>query len=202
MKKSQSPDRSCSETEARKIISPDGASALIGIITGGWQDYLDEGRRRSRRTRAGIVWEAMIERADEDLKDFDGVSQVSIHGSRAYVLSDRLLMRLKKHDRRLRTSNVPTAVQRVLAQGYFDGMPDLAHITCGYILDKAEAGIERLVVVRTVRGKPIWHFDLRDLAAGNLVPPQPILPGIDGSDDIAPLPSIRRRAKDAEGEDQ
>lgn len=188
----------------RQIIGTEGAEAFIGVISGGWGAYLDERRVRSRRTRANVVWDNMVEVADRDLvAHFDGVHRVDIHGSAAYVLSDRLLLRFKKHDRKMRTSNVLTAVQGALwRQGYLDGMPDLAHVTCGYVLDKAEAGIEKFVVVRATarQRKPEWIIDLAELAAGKVTPVQPVLPGIDGqADEVAPLPSIRRRrAEDSE----
>jgi hypothetical protein len=202
MTKSQAAGRWCSEAEARRVIGPAGAATLIDIISGGWQAYLDEGRlRRLRRTRAGIVWEGMIERADHDLLDnFDGVRKVNLPESAGYVLCERILLRFKKHDRTMRTTNVPTVVQRVLnRQGHFDDMPDLAHVTCGYVLDGAEAGIEKWIVARPVRRRNEWVIDLRDLAAGTLAPVQPILPGLDGGDQDAPLPSIRRRAESEEG---
>jgi hypothetical protein len=200
MRNSQAGGRWCSETEVRQIIGTDGAEALIGVISGGWQAYLDERRVRSRRTRANVVWDQMIDIADRDLvTGFEGVRPVSIYGSTAYVFNDRLLLRFKKHDRKMRTSNVLTAVQDVLArQGYLDGMPDLAHVTCGYVLDKAEAGIEKCVVVRATarKRKPDWVIDLADLAAGNIAPVQLVLPGLDGqAEQVAPLPSIRRRDK-------
>jgi hypothetical protein len=204
MGNSQGGGRSCSETEVRRIIGAEGAEALIGVISGGWQVYLDERRVRSRRTRANIVWDNMVELADKELVGhFDGVRRVDIHGSAAYVLNDRLLLRFKKHDRKMRTSNIMTAVQSALwFQGHLDGMPDLAHVTCGYILDKADAGIEKFVVVRSTgkKRKPDWHIDLTDLAAGNLVPVQPFIPGIDAqADQIAQLPSIRRRKTESTG---
>lgn len=187
----------CSEAEVRQIIGPDGARTLIDIISGGWQAYLDEGRVRRRRTRAGIVWEAMIDLADRDLvTQFDGVRKVELPDSAAYVLRDRILLRFKKHDQKLRTTNVKTAVQRALArQGYLDDMPDLAHVTCGYVLDKAEAGIEKWIIVRSVGRRTEWVIDLTELAAGTLAPTQPLLPGFEAAEEIAPLPSIRRRAE-------
>jgi hypothetical protein len=201
MTKSQAAGRWCSEAEARRVIGPAGAATLIDIISGGWQVYLDEGRVRRRRTRAGIVWEGMIERADRDLRDsFDGVRKVELPESAGYVLCERILLRFKKHDRAMRTTNVSTVMQRVLnRQGYLDGMPDLAHVTCGYVLDRAEAGIEKWIVTRPLRRRNEWVIDLRDLAAGTLAPVQPILPGMDGGDQDAPLPSIRRRAESEEG---
>lgn len=202
MRYGQAGGRWCSETEVRRIIGADGAEALVGVISGGWQGYLDERRVRSRRTRANVVWDNMVERADKELVGhFNGVRRVDVHGSAAYVLNDRLLLRFKKHDRKMRTSNIMTAVQSSLwRQGYLDGMPDLAHVTCGYILDKAEAGIEKFVVVRATasKRKPEWYIDLADLAAGNLAPVQPVIPGIDSQgDQVAALPSIRRRRSES-----
>jgi hypothetical protein len=202
MKKSHATDGPCTEAEVRQIIGADGAATLIEIIAGAWQDFVDEGQRRMRRTRAGIVWEHMIERADSDLlTKFDGVRRVDLPDSAAYVLRERILLRFKKHDRHMRTSNVSTVVQRVLArQGYLDGMPELAHVTCGYMLDTAEAGIEKFLVVRSVRGDK-WFIDLQELASGVLAPVQPVIPGLESTDE-APLPSIRRRAETDEDRDR
>ena len=203
MRNSQAVGGWCSEAEVRQIIGADGAATLIDIISGAWQAYLDERQVRRRRTRSGIVWEGMIERADRDLlTKFDGVRKVELPESAAYVLRERIVLRFKKHDRKMRTTNVPTAVQRFLArQGHFDVMPDLAHVTCGYVLDKAEAGVEKWVIARPVRRRTEWVIDLRELAAGMLAPMQPMLPGIDGADQVAPLPSIRRRTETGEGGD-
>ena len=183
----------------RQIVGKDGASALVGVVRGGWQDFRAEGRTRTRSGRAMIVWEYMVARASADLADvFDGVRPVLVGGLPAFVLRDRILMRFKKHDRMLRTSNVQTKTQVAVArQGYFDGMPGLAYVTCGYVLDKAEAGIERCVVVRSRRGSK-WSIDLEELAAGQLAPAQPILPGSERPHELAPLPSITRRAKEDE----
>lgn len=192
---------SCTEAEVRQIVGPEGASALMGIVKGGWQDYLDEGRARTRSGRAMIVWDNMIARANVELAGaFHGVRQVDLSGMPAYVLRERILVRFKKHDRMLRTGNVLTNVQRaVMQQGYFDGMPGLAFVTCGYVLDKAEAGIEHYVIVRSRHGSR-WSIDLQELAVGQVAPAQPILPGTERPDELAPLPSIRRRAKDESGD--
>jgi hypothetical protein len=121
MAKGQAAGGSCTEAEVRRIIGPAGAAAFIDVISGAWQDYLAEGKKRSRRTRAGVVWDHMVSRTDTDMVPyFVGMRRVSLRHSPAYVLRDRILVRLKMHHRNLRTSNVPTAVQRMLlVQGYF-----------------------------------------------------------------------------------
>lgn len=195
-----------SEGEARKIVGVEGAKRLIEIVEGAWQDHLDEGRRRGLRARASIVWDHMIRRADEALVEgMEGVRRTELQGSAGYVLRERMLLRFKKHSRALATRNYPTRTQiRLNGQGFLDGMPQLAHVTCGYILDKVEAGIEKIILVRTVAGQIEWFIDLRELATGVLAPVTPILPSLPGSGaaEIAALPSIARVARKEDGDGQ
>ncbi|WP_431901275.1 hypothetical protein [Micromonospora chalcea] len=190
------------EAEARKIIGVDGAQALVKIVGSAWKRFLDEGIKRSPTTRAGVVWDYMVEAADQHLLGkFDGVQRVMLDKSPAYVLRNRVLLRFKKHDRAMLTRNIPTELQRRIAQnGFFDGMPGLAVLTCGYILDKAEAGIEKIVAVRSIGGTVDWHIDLPELASGVLAPLKPIIPNIGGSEEVASLPSIARVARKEDGD--
>jgi len=193
-----------SEGEARKIVGVDGAERLVEIVEGAWQDHLDEGQSRGVRARASIVWDYMIKRADDVLvRGMEGVRRVELPGSAGYVLRERMFMRFKKHNREMFPKNYPTPVQiRLDRAGFLDGMPQLAHVTCGYILDKVEAGIEKIVLVRKVAGQVEWFIDLRELAAGVLAPVTPILPSLPGSGaaEIAALPSIARVAREEDGD--
>lgn len=193
----------CSEAEARQIIGVDGASVLVQIVEEAWKSHQDERRQRRSRARAGIVWEYMVDGADKHLATMDGVTRVMLTSDTpGYVLRARLLVRFKKHDKKCKTSNVATNVQKRLAStGTFDGMPNLAHISCGYILDAAEAGIEAIVVSRIVGNEVEWWIDLRELAAGTLAPMKPILPDLDGAAaELPPLPSIARVRHENKGD--
>jgi hypothetical protein len=192
------------EAQARQIIGIEGARVLVEIITSAWKDHIDEGRPRGRRTRADIVWEYMTTRADEELAAMEGVSRTERYGSPLYVLRDRMILRFKKHNQDFETRNYQTAEQRKLAsQGHFDGLPDLPHVSCGYVLDAADADIDKLVVVRRVEGYVEWFIDLIDLASGTIEPATPIIPDFPtvAGEDIAPLPSIRIKRAEESGED-
>ena len=191
----------CSEAEARQIIGPGGAAVMIDIVEGAWEAYQDEARRRRPRARANIVWEYMADLAEDLLSPMDGVERVDLTADTpGFVLRGRLLVRFKKHDKKCRTSNVATRVQTRLAEtGTFDGMPARAHVSCGYILDAAEAGIGAIVVSRMIENKVEWWIDLRELAAGQLAPVQPIIPDLDVAGQLAPLPSIAGPAEKQEG---
>ena len=188
------------EAEARKIIGKDGAQTLVEIIEGAWQDHVDEDRRRSPSTRASIVWDYMTQRADGDLVDgFEGVDRIERHERPLYVLQNRLILGFKKHTGEMLTRNYPTASQQALnEQGAFDGLP-WPHVSCGYVLDKADAGIDQLLVVRRVGKKVEWFIPLRELADGVIEPLAPILWGPTAGDSLAELPSIRKRAKTESG---
>jgi hypothetical protein len=192
------------EAEARQLVGVEGAERLIGVVEGAWQDHLDEGRRRSVSARAMVVWDHMIRRADGDFAEsMEGVERTELHGSPAYTVRERMLLRFKKHNSGLLPKNYPTRAQVSLSrQGFFAGMPSLAHVTCGYVLDKVEAGIEKVVLVRNVAGRLEWFIDLRELAAGVLAPVTPILTSLPGSGaaEIASLPSIIGVAREEDGD--
>ncbi len=162
-----------SEAVARKIIGVQGAEVILSIIDGAWSDHIAEGRLRKPWTRASIVWDYMESRAEEAFAGADGVRQVTREQRSMFVLRDRFLLRFKKHTRELQTRNYRTpAQQRVAVQGSFDDFPALPAISCGYVLDQAEAGIESFVVVNRIDG---WSIDLRELAAGEMRPTTQLL---------------------------
>lgn len=154
------------ETMVRHIVGVEGARALIEITEGAWQDYVGEGRSRFHRsTRAAIVWDHMVLRANDDLCSLEGVRREERHDRPLYVLRETIVMRPKMHDRQLLTRNYPTrAQQQVRASGYFPEL-DLPHVAFGYKLDAAEAGVEQCVITSPADD---WIIDLNDLASGNL----------------------------------
>ena len=189
------------EEQVRQIIGVEGAGVLVDVMETAWAAQLAEGKMRSRYARARIMFDYMIERADEVLAPMEGVRRGEHRGNVFYALQERLLLRFKKHSETLRTSNVRTRTQAILArEGHFDGMPTpLEHISCGYVLDAAEAGLAQLVAVRRVAGEVEFWIDLRELADGVVVPAAPILPGLGPDTSVTPLPSIARRKQEQDG---
>jgi hypothetical protein len=176
----------CSEAEARQILEGERATALVEIIEGGWNEYVAEKRVRRPRARANIVWDNMIDLADDKLTPLTGVKVTRDHDNPMWVIDDRLLLRFKKLDREFMTRNVLTKIQRAFnaQQGF---VSDLVLLSCGYRLDLANAGIDAISIVKRVNRKVEWTIDLRELAAGVLTPATPIL----GADEYATdLPKI------------
>jgi hypothetical protein len=190
----------CTESEARSIVGPEGAKVLLGVVEGAWRDYLDEGKARHRSTRAAIVWDYMTNRADVALGEMEGVRRILRYERPLYVMRDFMVMRFKKLDEELATQNYNTAAQRSLDhQGAF---PELhwPHVTCGYVLDAAEAAVERAVIVRRVAGVVEWSIPLDELAAGVLAPISPVF---DFPGEVRPsLPGIAKRRLDSSEDSQ
>lgn len=190
------------EAQARQIIGQDGAAVLVDVIEGGWKDHVQEGVPRHSTTRANVVWDYMVKRADVDLAAMEGVTRVERYGRPVYVLRDLLMLRFKLLHNDLGASNVSTRRVREAEQhGMFDDLA-LPHLTCGYVLDRAEAGITSVLAVRHVQGAVDWAIDLRELATGEMQPATPIIPNFPPVPGVvrAPLPGIARsRKKDEQG---
>lgn len=131
----------------------------------------------------------MAQRASAQLAPMDGVRQVMRLHRPTYVLRERFALRLKKHSRELETRNYPTPAQVTLNRT--GELPDIPFqtVSCGYVLDQADAGIESLVVVSPIDG---WSVDLRELAAGQMSPVSPLLDIPAYREDLNSIPSIRR----------
>lgn len=182
------------EAMVRHIVGVEGAKALIKIIEGAWQDYVDEARPRFHRsTRAAIVWDHMVLRANVDLCRMDGVRRADRHDRPLYVLRETILLRPKMHDRQLLTRNYPTRAQRQMREsGYLPGF-DLPNVAFGYKLDAAEAGVEQFVITSPADD---WIIDLIDLASGNLAGTTAMLDFPDLDAPWRRLSAIRRTSDD------
>ncbi len=156
-----------SEAMVRHVVGQEGAHALVEITEGAWSDYLKEDRiRYHRSTQASVVWDYMALRGDDRLR-IDGVRRELRQERPLYVLRDALVLRPKKHGRDSLTRNYPTSAQKnVLRTGFFEELP-YPHIMFGYKLDRAEAGIEQVILTSPADS---WIIDLGRLADGEVTP--------------------------------
>jgi hypothetical protein len=195
----------CSEAEARSILAKDGrVDRLIEIVEGAWKAHVAEKRARHKRTRASIVWEYMIGEADLQLAGLNGVRRTVVAGTPMWAIDDQLILRFKKHDRERLTRNIPTDLQRTMqSQRPIPGLPpEAVHVSCGYMLDLAEAGIEQILTTKRMGGYIEWWIDMHELASGVLAPRTPALPLSPSEGTVAPLPGISRPGQSHEDEQQ
>lgn len=162
------------EAAVRHVIGPDGASALIGIIQGAWDDAIaQDGQWLHTTTRANVMWDLMARRAETVLGEADGVEIcIPSSGRPFYILRDAFAMRLKMHDQNGMTRNYPTKTQQELRQSSLLPDCDLPVIDAGYRLDPAGAEVEQCLVTCPADE---WIIDLDDLASGQIAPASPII---------------------------
>jgi hypothetical protein len=181
-----------SEAMVRHVVGIDGARALIEIVQGAWDDYVQENRFRFHRsTRANIVWDYMVIRSDALLAEADGVKRVLREERPVYILRDLFALRPKMHTRDGLTQNYATSAQRRLQDTGLLGDIPTPLLAFGYVLDAAEAGIQQCVVTSP---SDDWIIDLDDLAAGNLAPIKGMLDFPDFEEAWRQVDPIRLRA--------
>jgi hypothetical protein len=189
------------EAQCRKILAP-YASLIHQIPIAAWERYaaLPELDRSmwSSTARANVISSYMVSSAKELLGQISEVRAIDNHVSSIFLVQDRVVLRFKKLDRSLLSSNyqTPRAIE------YNDtglhlpgiGVPAL-RVDIGYRLNVVETNIDAVFVVRRKRKRVLWAFDLARLVAGDVLPEQMPL-------EVAPaaevLPRVRRRAQSDE----
>lgn len=191
----------CSESEARTIIGVEGAAAIVDVVRGAWQQYLDDGRQRRPSVRASIVWNNMMDLAEVKMATRDDVRIVEHYQTQYFVYQDRLMLALKKLGDDSLPRNVETKVQEKLREaGHLPNMQGVASVACGYELDSTESEIRSIRASRVVKNKLEWSIDMEELASGVLAPASPIFDDVDSTYTRPPLPSIRPTRRKEEGD--
>lgn len=191
----------CSESEARTIIGVEGAAAIVDVVQGAWQQYLDDGRPRRPTVRANIVWDNMMDLAEAKMATRDDVRVVKHYQTQYFIYQDRLMLALKKLGDDSLPRNVETKIQEELRQaGHLPHMQGVASVACGYELDSTESEIRSIRASRIVGKKLEWSIDMEELAAGVLAPLSPIFDDIDTGYALPSLPAIRPTRRKEEGD--
>ncbi len=99
------------EEQARQILAGRRAETLVEVIEGGWADMVAEGRKWRKSTRANVVHDFMVERADRALVGLDGVHRIERYRIPMYVFDQQAIVRFKKHDGAMLTRNISTQHQ-------------------------------------------------------------------------------------------
>lgn len=186
------------EDEARRALAGERATILVQVIKNAFATYQKQGNFHKPSTRAHMLSDYMGQEAKKLFAPLDGVRSGSEYASDFFVVDEKFTIQFKKHDRRTYlTKNYRTDRQKKIYEtGVLEGMPDLAHIYCGYTLNLTESNYKELVVTRRVGETVEWRIDLGDLAAGTLAPIAPIFEGL--PEEFVSLPRIVRKSKEAE----
>jgi hypothetical protein len=132
----------------------------------------DNGWWRRKSTRRAIFWENAVNKLVELTADDPALEVVRHHDTVSFVFDDAVLVRLKKADLALRTSNFPTPQARLFHDHRTDlfGYHGLQRVEAVYIPNRFETGIVWAgIVAREGRGH-LWHFELMEPVVVPVVP--------------------------------
>lgn len=160
------------EQEVRELLGS-YQSIISDILQGAWSDWLTAEYQhwRCNRSRAGFVWEQVIDRA---LRAFDGdprIHPMKRNESFLFLLDGTLAFRFKKSDELGLTSNIPTQAMLAFHDPEQDlpGMPEVTRVDIVYVLNKLQTAVLDVMVVGREREQVSWTFSLLPSRA-NVVP--------------------------------
>ena len=166
-----------------------GADAVNADADNGWW------RRKS--TRRAIFWENSVNKLVELTADDPALNVVRHHDTVSFIFDDAVLVRLKKADLALRTSNIPTTQARLFHDHNADlfGHPGLQRVEAVYIPNRFETGIIWSGIVAREKKVHLWHFELTE----PVVVPVVRVP-LHAQPPAASLARLRHQATDADRE--
>jgi hypothetical protein len=134
---------------------------------------------RRKSTRRAIFWENAVNKLVELTADDPHREVVRHHDTVSFIFDDAVLVRLKKADMALRTSNFPTPQAQLFHEHRKDlfGYSGLQRVEAVYIPNRFETGILWSGVVARENKIHLWHFELAEPVLVPVVSiPQPAQP--------------------------
>ena len=116
----------------------------------------------AKRSRACLIYDYMADEARRTLVGVDGLTVTEDRGFVLVNVEDRLLVRFKKFDQRLRTSGIPTRqhMQFAYQQLTIDGLGPMTQLVVGYLLDEFELDISRVAVTCSLGSRIMWVIEI------------------------------------------
>lgn len=169
-----------SRGEAESLFTPYFPALADCLLTGwgAWETIRGtaEGRTLGKSARARIVWDHATARAEALFGPVDHIGKGRRHGLLVLDFT-RALLRFKKLDNQLKTRGIPTGQQVLLANQGQTVVPEQLMfwprgpmVVAGYVLNRVESGIERLVLVLARRGEVLWDIDIPAARVVEMVP--------------------------------
>ncbi len=166
------------ETHVRAILAKNGRDLKVHeAIEFGWQSRTacpGHAIWARKGTRASIVWEGSTLKAKELVMDDKGCRIIPHYDTVSYVYDDTVLLRIKKANVTLKTSNYPTQLHGLFDEHEEDlfGYYGLQRVEAVYVLDRFEMKMLWLGIVAFDQGRYLWHFELpqASVVAGTITP--------------------------------
>jgi hypothetical protein len=183
-----------SEDDVRDIVPPEREARLYRSFDQAWDDVQKDRHKYPiwARTRAGMVFERLAIRLQENFADDPGVRFVFATETVKIVFDEKLLVRCKKADSQGLGHNIPTQANDLFCdQGSLPGIAPLDKIEVVYVLNAYGTEIKRIVVQARDGDVRLWSYEIDDTAlpaAATIAPfpTPPVLPPPDLSEIVQP----------------
>jgi hypothetical protein len=132
----------------------------------------DNGWWRRKSTRRGYFWENAVAKLLELIADDPGVVTVSHYDTVSFIYEDAILVRLKKADYALQTSNYPTEMADLFDDHDRDlfGFSGLQRVEAVYVPNRFDTEISWVGIVARENKRLLWKFELTESVAASVVP--------------------------------
>jgi hypothetical protein len=150
---------------------------------------------RRKGTRRALFWEIAVDKLIELTIDDPGLHRVEHYDTMSFIFDDAVLVRLKKADMSLHTSNYPTPTAELFHVHQTDlfGFAGLQRVEAVYIPNRFDTDIIWSGIVARENGVDLWHFELvESVAVPTAALPQPVQPP------AADLAKVKNQAKGAD----
>lgn len=166
-----------------------GSAAVVADADSGWW------RRKS--TRRHVFWENSVKKLIELTVDDRDCVVVPHYDTVSFIFEGAVLVRLKKANMALRTSNYPTPQADLFDEHRTDlfGFAGLQRVEAVYIPNRFDTDIVWAGIVARENKSHLWHFELTEPAVVPVMPlPAPVHPP------ASSLARLRNQAKDEKNE--
>lgn len=150
---------------------------------------------RRKGTRRAVFWEFAVDKFIELTQDDPGLHVQEHHDTVSFIFDKEILVRFKKADIGLHSSNYPTPTAELFHEHQADlfGFTGLQRVEAVYVPNQFDTGIIWTGVVARDGDKELWHLELAApvTAPTAALPPQTAA----SADDLA---TVKNQAKNAD----
>jgi len=132
---------------------------------------------RRKGTRRAIFWELAIDKLIELTQGDPGLHVTEHHDTCSFIFDDAVLVRIKKADMHLHSSNYPTHLAELFHEHEADlfGHPGLQRVEAVYIPNRFDTDILWSGIAARDGHMHLWHYELMAPAVAEVVPlPAPV----------------------------
>lgn len=151
----------------RSVLAKHDRNVLIRkAIMDAWstflEKYTDRAWWRRKSTRAALIWEHSVQNAITALAGDPGFKAVNHHDTVSFVFDQIVLVRFKKADLELKTSNYPTLLALLFHthEAELPGLEDLQRVEAAYVLNEFQTNIDWVGIVARDHRRTLWNFEL------------------------------------------